>query len=76
MAKQSPAKRMEGMVIGMGFLLMKLKSTYGHDFGSGMTEQVNQALRDYQQVCASARQREESASAVLAKLPPKPPEVQ
>jgi hypothetical protein len=61
MAKKSAAKRverLEGMVIGMGFLLMKLKASYGRDFGEGMRQQVDQALSDYRQVCAAAQQRE------------------
>lgn len=39
MVKKSPAKRiakLEGQVIGMGFLLAKLQQAYGHDFGHGM----------------------------------------
>lgn len=40
----------ESVVIGMGFLLQKLKYRYGSDFGVGMSEQVNQAIADYQQI--------------------------
>lgn len=57
MAKKSPTQRierLEGMVIGMGFLLMELKASYGRNFGNGMSEQVNQALRDYRQVCQAS----------------------
>lgn len=43
-------ERAESVVIGMGFLLQKLKSRYGADFGVGMTEQVNQAIADYMQI--------------------------
>lgn len=61
MAKKSPAKRiakLEGQVIGMGFLLMKLQQTYGHDFGEGMTAQIKQAINDYRQLSASIAQRD------------------
>lgn len=61
MAKKSPTQRierLEGMVIGMGFLLMKLKASYGCDFGDGMSDQVNQALRDYRQVCQASEARQ------------------
>lgn len=61
MTKKSPAKRiamLEGQVIGMGFLLMKLQQTYGHDFGEGMTAQVKQAINDYRQLSASITQRD------------------
>jgi len=64
MSKKSPAKRidrLESIVMGMGFLLLKLKGQYGHDFGYGMTEQVDQALRDYQTVTQSHLQRIEAA---------------
>ncbi|MDH0899651.1 hypothetical protein N5C12_09835 [Comamonas aquatica] len=61
MAKKSPAKRiakLEGQVIGMGFLLAKLQQTYGHDFGDGMAEQVKQAVNDYRQLSAAIAQRD------------------
>lgn len=64
MAKKSPAQkieRLESVVMGMGFLLLKLKSDYGHDFGYGMAEQVDQALRDYRQVCQAHQQRQDAA---------------
>lgn len=60
MSRRSPArkiKRLEEIVMGMGFLLLKLKSQYGHDFGYGMTEQVDQALKDYRMVSQSRQQR-------------------
>lgn len=66
MAKKSPTQRierLEGMVIGMGFLLMKLRSSYGEDFGEGMTEQVSQALHDYRQVCQAKTAREAAKGA-------------
>lgn len=44
-------------MLGMGFLLLKLKSEYGHDFGYGMAEQVDQALQDYRAVSQSHQQR-------------------
>jgi hypothetical protein len=60
MSKKSPTKkieRLESIVMGMGFLLLRLKSDYGHDFSIGMAEQVNQALRDYRNVERSYMQR-------------------
>lgn len=69
MSKKSPAKRiakLEGQVIGMGFLLMKLQQTYGHDFGEGMAEQVRQAINDYRQLSASIAQRDAAAKATGA----------
>lgn len=40
-------ERAESIAIGMGFLLLKLRQSYGGDFSYGMTEQVNQAIADY-----------------------------
>lgn len=60
MSKKSPSKkieRLENIVMGMGFLLLKLKSQYGHALGYGMEEQINQALRDYLNVCRAHEQR-------------------
>ena len=60
MSKKSPSQkieRLENIVMGMGFLLLKLKSQYGHDLGYGMEEQINQALRDYHNVCQAHEQR-------------------
>ena len=66
MSKKSPAKRilkLEGQVIGMGFLLLKLERAYGSDFGEGMRNQVQEAVRDYRQLSASIAQREVEANA-------------
>lgn len=66
MSKKSPAKRiekLEGQVIGMGFLLLKLEHTYGHDFGDGIADQVRQAVRDYRQLSNSIAQRDAAAKA-------------
>lgn len=60
MSRKSPAKkveRLESIVMGMGFLLLKLKADYGHDFSIGMADQVNQALRDYHNVKQAHTQR-------------------
>lgn len=64
MAKKSAAKRiarLEGIALGMGFLLLKLEHRYGHDFGEGMSMQVKEALRDYRQLAATIQQREQVA---------------
>lgn len=41
------AERAEAMAVGMGFLLVKLRSQFGAQFGVGMEQQVDQAIRDY-----------------------------
>ena len=41
------AERAEAMAVGMGFLLVKLRSRYGADFGVGIGQQVDEAIRDY-----------------------------
>lgn len=38
------AERLEKIVIGMGFLLEKLRAQLGADFGVGTSQQVNQAI--------------------------------
>jgi hypothetical protein len=65
MAKKSPTQRiarLEDIVGGAGFLLMKLQSKYGGDFGEGMRAQVRDCLKDCQQVAAARAQREEAAA--------------
>jgi len=60
MSKKSPTQkieRLENIIMGMGFLLLKLKSQYGHALGYGMEEQINQALRDYRNVSRAHEQR-------------------
>ena len=60
MSKKSPSQkivRLENIVMGMGFLLLKLKHQYGHELGYGMEEQINQALRDFRNVCRAHEQR-------------------
>lgn len=64
--KKSPAKRierLEGQVLGMGFLLLKLRMEYGSSFGEGMSEQVGQAIKDYHQLCLTIKQREATQAA-------------
>ncbi|WPB58608.1 hypothetical protein [Xylophilus sp. GOD-11R] len=51
------AERAEGMALGMGFLLLKLRAQYGNDFGYGMAEQVDQAIADYRSLAAAMAQR-------------------
>ena len=60
MAKKSNAKRIERLeqiIIGSGFLLQKLNVRYGKDFSFGMVEQVQQCIRDCNQVGATVQQR-------------------
>lgn len=66
MSRKTPTQkieRLEQIVMGMGFLLLKLQGQYGNDFGYGMTEQVDQALRDYRDVCHSHQQRQDAKRA-------------
>lgn len=54
-------ERLEGIAMGAGFLLQKLRAKYGEDFGVGMTEQVNDCIRDAQQIANNVIQRERQA---------------
>lgn len=54
------AEYAESVAIGMGLLLLKLNKSYGHDFGIGMNEQIDQALADYRLLCKQAQQRDKS----------------
>ena len=54
-------ERLEGIAMGAGFLLQKLRAKYGDDFGAGMTEQVNDCIRDTQQIANNVLQRERQA---------------
>lgn len=49
-------RRLEDVAIGAGFLLQTLRARYGSDFGIGMTEQVNDCIRD---TCEIGRNRVE-----------------
>ena len=53
--------RLEGIAMGACFLLQKLRAEYGDDFGAGMTEQVNDCIRDAQQIANNVLQRERQA---------------
>ena len=54
-------ERLEGIAMGACFLLQKLRAEYGDDFGAGMTEQVNDCIRDAQQIANNVLQRERQA---------------
>ena len=54
-------ERLEGIAIGAGFILQKLRAKYGDDFGAGMTEQVNDCIRDAQQIANNVLQRDRQA---------------
>lgn len=61
MAKKSPTQRiarLEDIVAGAGFLLMKIQSRYAADFGEGMRAQVQDCIRDCNQVSAARAQRQ------------------
>ena len=56
--KRSPAQliaRLEGIVIGMGFLLAKIDTS---SMGVGMQEQITQALNDWKQLSGNIKARE------------------
>lgn len=55
------AERAEGIAIGMGFLLLKLQSRYGAEFGEGIAQQVEQSIRDYRQLEREYIQRRQQA---------------
>ena len=52
------AKRNEQVLMGAGLLLKKLRHSYGSQFGVGMTEQVDQCIRDIDQIGRGILQRE------------------
>lgn len=61
MAKKTSAQkaaRNEQVLMGAGFLLKKLRHSYGSQFGVGMTEQVDQCIRDIDQIERGIWQRE------------------
>lgn len=51
----------EDVCMGAGFLLQKLQSQYGREFGEGMREQVRDCIRDCQQIQKNRTQREAAA---------------
>lgn len=55
------AERAERIAIGMGFLLLKLDHRFGGEVGEGMHQQMQQAIRDYRQMCREAEQRKHAA---------------
>ena len=65
MSKKTPTQRiarLEGIVAGAGFLLLKLHGRYGHDFGEGLSTQVQQCIHACHQVVRAREQREAAAS--------------
>lgn len=52
------AKRNEQVLMGAGLLLKRLRYSYGLQFGVGMTEQVDQCIRDIDQIERGILQRE------------------
>ena len=49
--------RSEELVIGMGFLLLKLYDEFGNQMSDSMEEQTLQAISDYRALCRSREQR-------------------
>lgn len=58
-SKQKKIERLEGVAVGAGFLLRKLKAEYGPHFGEGMRMQVDDCIRDCRQIEAAMRERKE-----------------
>jgi hypothetical protein len=56
------AERAEAMAVGMGFLLVKLRSRYGADFGVGIGQQVDEAIRDYLRLEQARAARQHAAN--------------
>lgn len=64
MAKKTTAKRvehLEGVAIGAGFLLKKLRSQYGKHFGDGMWQQVNACISACDEIARVQMQRQQAA---------------
>lgn len=51
-------RRLEDVAIGAGFLLQTLRARYGADFGYGIEEQVNDCIRDTNEISRNRVQRE------------------
>lgn len=65
MAKKSPAKRvarLEGIVVGAGWLLQRLYEANRKELSVGLTQQIHECLRDCNQVAGSIRARAEAAA--------------
>lgn len=66
MAKKSNSQRierLEGVCIGAGFLLKKLRAQYGKSFGEGMWQQVNACINDCDQIGLAVVQRKAALAA-------------
>lgn len=57
------AKRLEKAVLGMGFLLEKLRAQFGPEFGVGTAQQVDEAIAQYRDIRASILARQAAADA-------------
>jgi hypothetical protein len=56
------AEHAESIAVGMGFLLVKLRSRFGDQFGIGMEQQVDQAIRDYLRLEQARAARQHAAN--------------
>lgn len=56
-------KRTESICIGAGFLLKKLQSRFGDEFGEGMRRQVRDCIRECDAIGRVAQQREAAGKA-------------
>lgn len=61
--KTKRIERLEGVCIGAGFLLKKLRAQYGNDFGEGMWQQVNACINDCDQIGRAVEQRKVALAA-------------
>lgn len=60
--KAQRIERLEGVCIGAGFLLKKLRAQYGKSFGEGMWQQVNACINDCDQIGLAVAQRKAQAA--------------
>lgn len=59
---QKRLEKIEGICIGAGFLLQKLRAEYGADLSIGMEAQINDCISDCNRIAKSVSQREHSKS--------------
>lgn len=67
--KTKRIERLEGVCIGAGFLLKKLRAQYGKSFGEGMWQQVNACINDCDQIGLAVVQRKAQAAAAERTAP-------
>lgn len=56
-------KHLEDVCIGAGFLLRKLRSRFGDEFGEGVSQQIRECIKDCDAVGRAMQQREAAEKA-------------